>query len=72
MASDLTSTCSGTNDKAEEDERSKLAPIVSDPATDDTLNNSEPVKIEPHAFKPEKVEEKDSQKNDRKMSPWPI
>ena len=65
LAWDLTSTCSWTDDIVKEDERSNLAPILSDPATDYTLTNSEPDKIKPHAFKPDNDEEKDSQENDR-------
>ena len=62
LASDLpSSTCSETDDGEVEDERSKLAPNIPDPASANTLNNSETAKEEPHAFQPEP--EKDAWEN---------
>ena len=52
-SNDLPSTCSRTDDSEVEDEHSKLALILSDPAPDNTLTNSKSAKVEPHAFKPE-------------------
>ena len=64
MASNLTSSA-GTDGDEDEDNQSKTAPIRSDPAPDYTLTNSEPAKVEPHAFKPESDGKKDAKENDK-------
>ena len=59
LASDLPSF--ETDDGEEQDERSKLAPNIPDPASDNTLTNPEPAKEEQRAFQSES--EKDAPEN---------